>query len=209
MNLYSTTFTRGDKVVHPKRPEWGDGVVRDASTITHEGAQAQRLAIDFANRGRVVINTAIAPLVNKRNSKEMNTGLKEQATGGWLGELEKAAGIKKSNELWDLPSKLSDPFTSLMDRLIATLETYRFSTDPRSLIDWAVIQTGLNDPLSKFTRHELEHAFPRFARDRDQHLRGIVVEFKHNGQLNEVKQIAAKIKHPAAKSAMDKVFKSL
>ena len=208
MNHSSTLFQRGDTVLHPKRPEWGDGVVRDAFIITHQGSQAQRLAIDFANKGRVVINTAIAPLVNKRDTKEMNSGLKE-STGGWLGALEKAAGVSKSNELWDLPEKLTDPFVSLHDRLIATLETYRFSTDARSLIDWAVVQTGMNDPLSKYTRHELEHAFPRFARDRDQHLRSIVVDFKHQGQLESIKQLAAKIKHPAAKAAMDKVFRSL
>ena len=203
-------YQRGDKLYHLKKPEWGPGVVKQATSITHQGNIAQRLAIDFANKGRVVINTAVAPLATQGNDEVMNsTGLNESSTGGWLGALEKAAGVSTVKELWDLPDKLSDPFLSTRDRLIATLETFRFSTEPRSLIDWAIAQTGLRDPLSKYTRHELEQAFPRFARDRDLHLKSLVVQLKREGQLPAVKALAAKIKHPVAKDTMNKIFRSL
>ncbi|WP_432799255.1 DUF3553 domain-containing protein [Poriferisphaera sp. WC338] len=203
-------YQRGDKLFHLKRPEWGQGVVAQATTITHEGNLAQRLSIDFPNKGRVVINTAVAPLATQGNFTDMNTtGLQEKKSGGWLGALEKAAGVSTAKELWDLPEKLSDPFLSNMERLVATLETFRFSTEPRSLIDWAIVQTSLNDPLSKYTRHELEQAFPRFERDRNLHLKTIVIQLKREGQLPAVKSLAAKIKHPAAKEAMEKVFRAL
>ncbi len=55
-------FQRGDVVIHPRRPEWGRGVVKEASHITYQGDAAQRVAVQFANKGRVVINTAVAPL---------------------------------------------------------------------------------------------------------------------------------------------------
>ena len=139
----------------------------------------------------------------------MNTTENSSSTGGWLGALEKAAGVSSTSDLWDLPEKLSDPFLSLNDRLLATLETFRFSTDARSLIDWAIAQTGMNDPLSHYTRHELEQAFPRFARDRDQHLRTLVVSFKQRGELSYIKDLTAKIKHPVAKQTMQSIIRSL
>lgn len=127
--------------------------------------------------------------------------------GGWLAQLERANGHAK-HELWELPKTMTDPFASLGQRLDATLDSYRFSTEPRSLIDWAVAQTGLNDPLSKYTRHELEQAFPRFARDRDQHLVSLVRQIKRKGDLLLLTQASQKTRYASARNALQKAMRS-
>lgn len=210
-----TAFKHGDQVMHPRRPEWGSGVVREVRPVLHEGTQAQRVAVDFANKGRVVINTAVAPLELKGNGETMSRTTTLSGTeaaahsggkangGGWLGALERATGGTK-NELWDLPTPMTDPFASLAQRLEATADSYRFSTDPRSLIDWASAQTGLDDPLSKYTRSELEQAFPRFARDRDAHLKNLVWQLKRRGELSVIQGLIRSTRVPAARAALER-----
>lgn len=202
-------FHRGDVVHHPRKPEWGQGVVKDAQPIRHQGTPAQRLAIEFANKGRVIINTAVAPLAPKasQDSTMSRTSIPTSSSEvGWLTKLEKATG-NRSDELWELPEAMTDPFTSLARRLEATLESYRFNTTARSLIDWAVVQTGLDDPLSKYTRHELEQAFPRFARDRDQHLHSLIRQLKRNGEQHVLSETLQKTQHPGARAALAKALR--
>ncbi len=199
-------FRPGDEVLHPKRPEWGDGVVDEATTIQHQGRPAQRLVIRFAHRPRVTINTAIAPLIAKGHKRTMShekvleSGRRER--GGWLGALEQESG---NNELWALGDDLTDPFSSLRRRLEATLATYRFSTEARSLTAWAVAQTGLEDPLSKYSRQELEQAFPRYARDRDNHLTELVRALRREGGDAALAEVRKGIQLPAAQRALARV----
>lgn len=220
-------------MVHPRRPEWGQGVVKDARPITHEGQSAQRVAVEFANRGRVVINTAVAKLSPKGSEDSMTRTSATTTTlttkrpaggasgsagsggsasgggvsgGGWLSELERANGSQK-HELWDLTGPMTDPFSTLAQRLEATLDSYKFSTEPRSLIDWAVVQTGLDDPLSKYTRSEMEQAFGRFARDRDQHLHDLIRQLKRKGEAAVLNQTLSRLRLPAAKSALQKAMR--
>ena len=218
-------FAPGDTVVHATRPEWGDGVVDEAVKITHEGKAAQRLVVKFIHHGRVTLNTAIAPLLSKdaafpMNTPKMSTEKKNpfSATAaahaaanaanardkGWLDMFE-----KKESELHKLPDALNAPFTSLSARLEATLDTYRFSTEARSLIEWAVAQTGLSDPMTKYTRHELEVGFERYARDRDLQLKDLVRQFKHEGRMADLEQIRRKLRLPAAVSALDRARNSI
>jgi len=185
-----TQFCQGDVVVHTRRPEWGDGVVSHASTIIYEGQPAQRLAVRFANRGQVTVNTAVATLKPKESEGPMTrtstSVFSSSTTGqGWLGSIDKKSDDR---QLWSLPEPLTDPFASLADRLKVTLESYRFSHEPRILIEWAVVQTGLNDPLSQYNRHELEQAFVRFERDRDRHLAELVRLIKKQGQNKLLEQ---------------------
>lgn len=208
-----TRFQRGDRVVHPRKPEWGDGVVREARAIHHEGQSAQRLTVQFTNRGRAVINTAVAPLrptdgsddVERDKDREMSTHTSTRQ-GGWIESLERSVS-GNGHELWSLPEDMTDPFASLQQRLLATLNSYRFSTQPRKLIDWAVMQTGLNDPLSRYTRPELEQAFPGFARNRDQHLKTLVKKIKQNGQPELLEQARQQTRVPEGKQALEKVMK--
>ncbi|MEM8782871.1 MAG: DUF3553 domain-containing protein [Planctomycetota bacterium] len=240
-----THFEKGDRVQHPKRPEWGSGVVRDTQAITHDGQAAQRVTIDFVGKGRVVINAAVAPLEKvgeapapKKPEKDYDgsaaqlwagaptpnlksdsgaglAAIQETSRGAmsapgnkdnWLDELETAGG--KKHELWELPDELTNPFATPEQRLKATLDTYQYSTEPRALIDWARRQTGLDDPLTRYTRPELEQAFPRFARDRDAHLRSIVRDLK---RANDMATIKASMKGgliPAAQSAIDRAIRA-
>lgn len=205
--MSANAFKRGDAVVHPRRPEWGTGTVRSAQTIVHDGRPAQRLTVDFANRGRVVLNTAAAPLSAKGTHHAMTqTASSTPHPKGWLDQLE-AQNNGKTHELWELPEALTDPFSSDAQRLTATLETFRFSTEPRALIDWAVQQTGLDDPLTKYTRQELEQAFPRFARDRDQHLQQLVRTFKQRNDRATLLLAKDQARWPEAKKALEKAIK--
>ncbi len=125
---------------------------------------------------------------------------------GWLDALD-SDGAKSNNELWDLPDELRDPFAGLAERLKATLQTYRFSTEPRALMNWAIVQTGLDDPLSKYTRSELEQAFPRYVRDRDAHLKDLVRQLKRANDFAALKD-AGRGLFPAAQSALDKAIRN-
>lgn len=198
-------FSPGDEVLHPKRPEWGYGVVDKATTIQHQGHQAQRLVIRFAHRPRITINTAIASLIPKGSHHAMQHENALQSTphegGGWLAALEQDAN---EHELWSLGDNLTDPFSNLKRRLEATLDTYRFSTEPRSLTAWAVAQTGLEDPLSKYSRQELEQAFPRYARDRDNHLHELVRAMRREDGGKALDEVRKSVRLPAAKQALSR-----
>lgn len=219
------TFKVGDKVAHPNKPEWGRGVVKQAQPATHEGIQAQRLRVDFANKPNTTINTAIAPLVSggamenqpgnptrpkgfgQDMSMSANTDkLTDKMGAGWLDQLEGKAGGKA--ELWDLPEACNDPFSSDEEQLDATLDTFKYSTDPGPLFQWAVVQTGLDDPLTKHTRVELEQAFPRYARDRDNRLFELVRQMKRNGEIDLLRKKAQHCPHRAGRQLLEKAIRS-
>jgi hypothetical protein len=214
--MTQTLFVKGDKVMHAKRPEWGPGVVDDASPIDHDGQRAQRLIVKFANRGTVTLNTAIAELVQKDSTQIMatttSTSVKssvrkpDATSGGWLGSLSKDDPAKT---LYSLPDAMTDPFVGTVKRLETTLDSFRYSTDPRQprlLLDWAIMQTGMADPLSKFTRQELEQAFPRFARDRDNHLWDLVKQLKREGRQDAIQAAMKNAKHPGAREALQRAI---
>ena len=191
--------------MHPSRPEWGQGVIKSAQAIVHQGAAAQRLNIEFANHGRVVINTAIAPLAPTTKGLKPSMSSSITASGGWLDQLERSKN--NSHELWDLPEALTDVFSSDLHRLLATLDSYKFNTEPRPLIDWAVMQTGMNDPLTKYTRHDLEQAFARFARNRDQHLKDMVRNLKRNGKHQVLVQAHTQCNVLAGQTALERAMR--
>lgn len=212
----------GDTITHQARPEWGLGRIRKTDLVTRDGVATQRLVVDFSSKGRVTLDTATAPIgpapapraghahaSAQDHDMTTHSGSSLSNNGGWLAELEsRANGGKQSHELWDLPEALSDPFLSDEQRLNATLETYRFSTAARSLIEWAQKQTGLDDPLTKYTRTDLEQAFPRFARDRDLHLKEMVRTLKRGGKLRMIEQVRNRCQIPAAVSAIDKALRA-
>lgn len=218
--IQSGPWSRGDIVIHPRRPEWGEGTIEQASSISHEGQPAQRLVINFTNHGRAVINTGVAALVRKESLATMSTTSSSQrfpanapsnpselpdANKGWLGKL---GQVKTGDELYRLPDSMTDPFLSLSKRLQATLDSYRFSTEPRALIDWAIAQTGLSDPLSKHSRPELEQAFPRFARDRENHLFELVRTLKRQNRMDILQTLLNETRLPAARNVLQKAIKS-
>ena len=90
--------------------------------------------------------------------------------------------------LKSLPDAATDPLSSLASRLRASLGLYRYSTEPRSLLDWAVAQTQLGDPLSHLNRHELEQAFGLFALHRDRHLKTLAAAARKAGKQDLLHQ---------------------
>jgi hypothetical protein len=197
-------FHRGDRVRHAVRPEWGEGVVEQAANAPGEGAQ--RLVVRFANHGRVTVNTAFASIVAANGD-----GSATQAKG-WLDRMADrsgtAAAAAPAGKLDDLPEPCTDPFASLTGRLRATLDLYRFGRDPRSLIDWAVGQTGLTDPLSQYSRHELEQGYQAFERMRDAHLVELLRTARRNGEQAKVDALLADA-GPQARAAIQQARRAL
>jgi len=164
------TFKFGDRVLNSARPEWGPGTVTRAERVMHEGQPAERLNVRFASVGLKTLHTGVVDLISA-DEKPPADGVVERS--GWIGELE---GNKPADVMVRLQAEASDPFKSLWQRLHFTLDLYRFSREPRALTDWAIAQSGLADPLTRFSRHELETFFDRWARTRDAHLVDLVRE---------------------------------
>ncbi len=176
----------GELLRHARRPEWGTGsIVKIESSAVH-GQPVQRLSVRFPNIGIKVLTwphadlercSAIAP-GTAANGQDQDAGLEQWSNiddSDWLGPLAKRKVVEV---MVRLPERARDPFDSLRSRLSATAELYRFEREGRSLIEWAIAQSGLVDPLSRFTRHELEQLFDRWADERASHFRRLLGEAK-------------------------------
>jgi hypothetical protein len=181
-------WTKGDSVVHAAKPEWGAGEVLVAEAISHEGKAVQRLTIRFSRAGTKTISTAFADL---RPASEMP--YLPEPTSDKPDPLAQVALTASVEELMTkLPENATDPFRSLKQRLAFTLDLYRFAENGAALLDWAAIQTGLKDPLSRFNRHELEQWFSRFKMELDNHLKKLVKDArKQDPQALEAATAAA------------------
>lgn len=177
----ASEFKFGDRLIHSARPEWGVGVVTAAQNIVQDGLAGQRLTLRFERAGLKTLSTPLASLRYADEASSPDAGSSEPgaslgpASEGWLSKLE-AGDV---NEVMGrLPEATRDPFTTLGERLKATLALYRFTDQGGALLDWASIQMGVKDPMHRFNRHELEVYFRRFALERDAHLKKLIVEIK-------------------------------
>ncbi len=203
------SFAFGDQVRHPTRPEWGVGAVTKVETVTIDGRPAQRLSVRFPGQGVKVLNTGYVQL--SRISGETGGAVGgDVPSGGFQLDEPPAAEVIRSLDGADwladvnrrrieeamrvLPESARDPFASGRRRIEATLLLYRFDRTGHGLIDWAIAQTGLEDPLTRFNRHELERFFDRWAAERDTHLSRLVAE--SNLPASELDPLLAKA--PAA-----------
>ncbi len=93
--------------------------------------------------------------------------MREAASGGDP----KAAMLKISDDA-------TDPFATPLQRFEATVRLFRFQPTGKSLLDWAAIQSGLADPMSRYNRHELEKFFEQWCIGRDNHLRKVAQELR-------------------------------
>jgi hypothetical protein len=199
----------GDRVVHTGKPEWGSGVINTATRTTQDGKPCQLLGIRFDRAGLKTISTAFASLVPAEDAGSLsfapegapvpaNNGAshaaksKEEDFAARLMGAPGAADIRA--QMAKLPDAATDPFATPLDRLRATINLYRFQPTGGSLLDWAAMQSGLSDPLSRFNRHELEKFFESFVISRDGHLRKTLAEARKadpNGAAAIVKQAPA------------------
>jgi hypothetical protein len=193
-------FQIGDRLIHPGKPEWGVGTVASASGTVHEGQPCQRLAIRFDRAGLKTISTAFvsfrrAAAANaitepKPESKPepARPGLRPAASPPRSGSPEPdpfapppASGIPADprevrRKMAAVPDDAVDPFQTPAARLRSVLNLYRFEPTPASIIDWAAAQSGLSDPLSHFSRPELEEYFSDFQRNLDKALSKAVAD---------------------------------
>lgn len=112
--------------------------------------------------------------------------------GGWIAEIERrkfaSAGSGsgtshggsgggssgQGDPMLRMPEPAVDPFRSTRERLQFSLNLYRFQRDAKSITEWAIAQSGMPDPLTRWSRQELELMFDRWARERDIHLLDLV-----------------------------------
>ncbi len=169
----------GDRVIHTLKPEWGAGLVTIATGTMHEGRACQSLTIRFERAGVKTISTAFANLV----SAEDHPGLLNAHASTSSDTLDDPLSAKMDADdakaaMLRLSDDARDPFTSLAQRFEATVRLYRFEPSGRGLLDWAAIQTGLADPMSRFNRHELERYFQQWTVVRDTHLKKLVQDYR-------------------------------
>jgi len=180
--MSTTQWSFGDRVVHAAKPEWGQGIITAAASSEHEGKPCQRVTVRFDRAGVKILSTAIAELRAAVTTPSPESAVAVAAApvsedvpttseGGWLGSVKPPS---PTESLLRLPPSTTDPFTTLTARLRATLALFRFSDSGAPLLDWAAAQTGMKDPLSVFSRHELEQAYRRFTFVRDEHLRKLM-----------------------------------
>lgn len=203
--MLSKRFGFGDRVRHARRPEWGIGSVVKCEDVVLNGRGAQRLSVRFPGIGVKTLSTAHADLQRieaAESPSDDETSDKpiqlweELGKSDWLAPV---AQRKIQEAMTSLSEEVRDPFRSLRQRLETTLALYRFDRTGRGLIDWAVAQSGLADPLSRFNRHELEEFFDRWTVERDAHLERLLQETASEPQL--VEAMVAKAP-PAAKKAV-------
>ena len=197
-------FEFGDRVRHTKRPEWGIGSIVKTEHLSFNGQDAQRVAVRFPNAGLKTISTAHAELEVMTDAIAGPPAVDEHPLAGWdkmsesdwLGEV---AQRKVHEAMVSLSEAVRDPFNSLQHRLWACLDLFRFERTGASLLGWAVAQSGLDDPLSRFTRHELEVFFDQWAGNRTEHLQLLLGQARGDRQLVE-KLVAAA--NPAARESV-------
>lgn len=170
--MASRDWKLGDRVYHAGRPEWGAGEVRGAEAVAENGKPAQRVTIRFERAGVKTLSTAFADL---RPADEM-PALDADAPPAILDN--GSGPAIAADRMATLPEPATDPFRSKRARLEHTLTLFRFTGTGASLVDWAAMQSGLADPLSRFNRHELEQFFERFRQNLDAHARRVIGELK-------------------------------
>lgn len=176
--MQTTSYKIGQKVRHTKRPEWGVGSIIKIEVITREGRPDRRIWIRFPNVGEKTVLASMAELehleadANATFTPATLADLHARSDGGWLGEISKN---KPEGIMTALPDAVTDPFLPLRRRLQNAFQLYRFDAGAR-LIEWAVAQSGLNDPLSRFNRHELENFFQRWRFALDAHVGRLLQE---------------------------------
>jgi hypothetical protein len=217
-------FAKGDSVIHAGKPEWGPGDVMSAEGQLHEGKPCQRLTIRFSRGGLKTISTAFADLrpaseaplamFAKRFAaapeEPVRSGKSRDDTDDLRGNgeseptmqdvLDRAASLEA---LQKLPENINDPFVPIMKRVQATLDLYKLWDKPAGVLDWATIQTGLRDPMSMMSRHELEAQMDRFRISLDGHLKKILKDARREDA--KAVDVALAQCGPAAKAALRRV----
>ena len=205
-------YEYGDRIRHLRRPEWGVGSVVKVEQTMVNGRSVQSVSVRFPSEGIKVLNTAEAELelVSAERAKALANADEAHPIVQW-GKLDESdwlaplAQRKVDEAMTGLPPEVRDPFNLLRRRLVLTLDLYRFERSSRALMDWAVAQSGLVDPLTHFTRHELEQLFERWARERDVHLGRLLQQSRRDLKLAQELDELVAAAPPGAREAVRRV----
>lgn len=192
-----TDFAPNDQIQHPAKPEWGTGTVLSVQKANHEGRPCQRLTVRFSGAGKKTLNTGFVRLTrlgtapglaeNPSPAPRPPTGSKPPVAPPPVPKSSPpipAAPLPDKATIIDrlatIPQALADPFRPIEDRLTDTASAYRYRPGDRTLLEWAIAQTGLADPLSVLNRHELEEQFTNFRIRLDRHLKSLIDETRRS-----------------------------
>lgn len=149
----------GARVAIPARPDWGAGTVRKVLTERRGDATIRRVTIQFTHGTRTLV---IPPALLAAPADEPTR------TAGWIQTL---GGSTLDDRLRGVPESATSVLGTPLEKLMAVVALYRWDDSPKSLELWARAQTGVADPLTHWSRDELEAAFARFGNERDSLLR--------------------------------------
>lgn len=199
-----TSIVFGDRVVHATFREWGTGTVIKVENAVIKGEPAVRVTVRFKNVGLKTFIGDSMPLEVLADGHVMpGDGNRIRPAIAEVEDLEKS-GLTQAVEqkLLDImvaiPVACRDPFNTIEHRLRRTLDLYKFDLTGRGLMEWATSQTGMDDPLTRFNRTELEVYFNQFAHDRDQHLSKLLQEIR--GDSTILDQLVAKAPESARRA---------
>ena len=203
-----TSILFGDRVVHATFREWGTGTVIKVENAVIKGEPATRVTVRFKNVGLKTFIGDTLPLEVMTDDHIMpGEGNRIRPAIAEVEDLEKS-GLTQAVEqklldiMLAIPVACRDPFNTIEHRLRRTLDLYKFDLSGRGLMEWAISQTGMDDPLTRFNRTELEAYFKQFAHDRDQHLSKLLQEVR--GDSNILDMLVANAP-PSAKRAVAKM----
>jgi hypothetical protein len=202
--MLDNKFASGDRVKHMRRPEWGVGTITKIEDAAMNGHKASRLSIRFPNAGLKTLISDQAELEKVTGNADPYDSGDTTNVAAWdkvgdSGWLSGVAEKKIKEQMISLPGDIKDPFNSLAKRLSLVLGLYRFDRSGRGLIDWAVAQSGLDDPLSRFNRHEIEQFFDRWVMERD----NCLAKLAHEARMEPAAiQVALKNAPPAGANAL-------
>ena len=187
--MSDTPWTVGDRVRHPTKPEWGGGLITAVEPAQIDGKPTQRLTIRFERAGIKKLAASVARL--EPAGAPSDAASRSAGPGSPLPAPDIRPDAELKALLVTIPESARDPFASLATRFERSLGLYRFRSTGGSLLDWAASQTGLADPLSRFSRHDLEDAFTRFRRQLDQHAASLGLDLVRTDQQAAARIVAA------------------
>jgi len=115
--------------------------------------------------------------------------------------LQQAVQQKLEDIMHAIPLACRDPFNSAEHRLRRTLDLYKYDMGGKGLMMWATAQTGMDDPLTRFNRTELEVYYKHYSHDLQLHLAKLLSEM--HGENKLIKRLLSEAPQ-RAKRAVDK-----
>lgn len=203
MNIM-TVIEFGDKVTHPKFPEWGSGAVIKVENAPVNGDVTVRVTVRFTHAGLKKFVGDSIPLVVMMDGHSMpGDRVGKRPAIAAVEDLERSgmnqAVVQKLEEImFAIPHACMDPFNTLEHRMRRTLQLYKYDLSGKGLMEWAMAQTGMDDPLTRFNRTELEDYFKQYSFLLKQHLSKLLYELK--GDKDTLKQLLSEAPESARRA---------